>query len=138
VKTLTVDGFTVAPKQNQLISIGALSTDPNHSSFATPTTTALDLDRPLSAAVADDAVVGLGPAGNYNFAFHRNAIGLITRPLAMPIDGTGALSSVAIYNGLAVRVVITYDGKAQGHRVTVDHLCGVEQLDVNLGIPVLG
>lgn len=137
-KAMVIDGFSVAPKLSQLISIGALSTDPVYCAFETPTTTSLTLERPLYAAVLNDAAVCPGPAGNYNFAFHKNALALVTRPLAMPIAGTGALAYTAVYGGLALRVVITYDGKAQGHRVTVDHLCGVEVLDVNLGVPVLG
>ncbi len=102
------------------------------------TTTSLTLDRPLAAAVVDDAVLGRGPAGEYGFAFHRNALAFVTRPLATPRAGTGALSSVASYNGLGLRVTITYDGKAQGHRVTLDMLAGVKPLDVSLGVPVLG
>jgi len=135
-KTLVVDGFSVAPKIGQMVSFGA--TAGRYSALSTPTTTALDLSRPLDASVADDAVVGLGPAGDYSFAFHRNAISLVTRPLAPPAEGTGALSFVANYNGLAVRVTITYNGEKQGHLVTVDLLCGVKTLDTSLGCMILG
>lgn len=100
--------------------------------------TNLVTDRPLDAPLANGAVLGLGPTGEYGLAFHRNAIAFVTRPLATPRKGTGALSSVASYNGLGLRVTITYDGKAQGHRVTLDMLCGVKTLDTNLGCVVLG
>lgn len=140
-KALTVDGFSVAPKAGQLMTIGSGSTVAKYgiinsvdtNGTATPSTTEILPNRPLDAAAADDAVVGLGPAGGFNFAFHRNALALVSRPLATPAQGTGALSYVANYNGLAVRVTITYDGKAQGHRVTIDLLCGVKTLDANLG-----
>lgn len=133
VKTLTINGFSVAPKIGQLMSIGALSTDAVYGALSTPTTTAILPSRPLDAAAAHSAVVGIGPAGDYNFAFHRNAISLVSRPLAQPMKGTGALSHVANYNDLSVRVTITYNGTAQGHLVTVDLLCGVKTLDTRLG-----
>jgi len=131
-KDLVIDGFTVAPKTGQLISIGTAAD--RYSALSTPTTTALLPNRPLDAAAADDAVVGIGPAGEYCFGFHRNAIALVTRPLAQPRSGTGALSAVANYNGLSIRVVITYEGRKQGHLVTVDMLAGVKTLDTNLGV----
>ena len=96
------------------------------------------LDRPLKAAAADDAVIGYGVNGNYGFGFHKNALALVTRPLAAPRQGTGALSATANMNGLGIRVVITYDGNKQGHLVTVDLLAGVEVLDDKLGVPFFG
>ena len=36
---------------------------------------------------------------------------------------------MASYDGMAMRVTMTYDGKAQGTRVTFDLLCGVAILD---------
>jgi len=139
-KTLTVDGFTVAPKVGQLVSFGAAAPtkDNVYGALSTPTTVALLVDRALAAALSNNDVVGIGPAGDYGFAFHRNAVTLVTRPLAAPAAGTGALASVANYNSLAVRVVITYDGTKQGHLVTVDILGGIEVLDENLGVCVLG
>lgn len=126
---------TVTPiRGGQLVSDGA-----NYYSAIDGTdATNLVTDRPLAAALADNAVLGLGPTGEYGLAFHRNAIAFVTRPLATPRKGTGALSSVANYNGLGLRVTITYDGKAQGHRVTLDMLCGVKTLDTNLGCVILG
>lgn len=134
---LTVDGFSVAPKVGQLISLGTNY----HSSLTSrisPATTSVMLDRPIAADVANDAVVGIGPAGNYGFVFHRNATGFVSRPLALPRAGVGALGYVASYNGMSMRAVITYDGAAQGHRVTLDMLAGVAQFDSRLGFPVYG
>jgi hypothetical protein len=139
-KTMTVDGFSVAPRTGQLVSLdaNAVTSSNVYGALSTPTTTALLVDRGLAAAVSNNDVVGIGPSGDYGWAFHRNAVTLVTRPLAAPQAGTGALSSVAEYNSLSVRVVITYDGTKQGHLVTVDILGGVELLDANLGCLVLG
>ncbi len=80
----------------------------------------------------------IGPAGEFNLALHRNSIGLISRPLALPDPATGVRGAVANLNGIGVRTVITYDGVAQGHRVTVDLLAGVKTLDTDMGVTVLG
>lgn len=98
----------------------------------------LTLDRPLETALNNDDVINYGPDGDYNFAFHRNALALVNRPLAQPITGAGALSAVANYNNMSIRVVIQYDGNLQGHRVTLDSLFGVAKLDTNLGMVLLG
>jgi len=137
-KTMVIDGFTVAPKVGQLISLGIAGTDAVYGALSTPTTTGILLDRPLAAAHANDAFVAPGPAGAYNFAFHQNAMALVTRPLAAPQAGTGALSFTASYNGLSMRITITYDGSQQGHLVTCDLLCGVKVLQTGLGAVLLG
>lgn len=137
-KTLVTDGFAASPVTGQLISLGTSGSDPVYGALSTPTTTSLLLSRPLEQAAADDEFVAPGPPGNYNFAFHRNALALVTRPLAAPQAGTGALSFVASYNGLSMRVTITYDGRQQGHLVTCDMLCGVKVLDQRLGAVMLG
>lgn len=140
VKRVTFDGGIAAPVPGQLISFGA--TDGQRYGRMTmregASTTDVLLNRQLDAAVADDAVMGTGPSGNFNFSFHRNCISLVTRPLASPMSGTGAVSAVVSMDGIGVRVVISYDAKAQGHRVTVDLLAGVKTLDTDLGVPVLG
>jgi hypothetical protein len=95
------------------------------------------LDRPLEAALEDTDVVNYGPAFQYNFAFDRAALALVTRPLALPRSGTGASAGVSSFNDLSMRVVITYDGTAQGHLVTLDMLCGVKVLDEDRGAVML-
>ena len=96
------------------------------------------LDRPLDVARVTNAIISPYPTGKYNFAFQRNALALVSRPLAPPKSGTGALSAVVEYNDVAMRVTITYDGLKQGHLVTVDLLCGIAVLDSNLGAVMLG
>lgn len=126
----TVTGLKVG----QMVTSGTT----RYSAIGGTATTSLVLDRPTEAALADSAYLGRGPNGDFGFAFHKNALALVSRPLALPRQGTGALASVASYNGLGLRVTITYDGKAQGHRVTLDMLAGVKVLDTALGCPVLG
>lgn len=95
------------------------------------------LDRPLAGALTNAQKVGVFPDGDYNFSFHSNALALVTRPLAAPKTGSGAISAVVNENGIGVRVVITYDGKAQGHRVTIDLLAGIKVLNTKLGAVLL-
>lgn len=141
-KDMTIDTLSAAPKLAQFASFGTGSgRKENYSLVATPNSpalTSMSANRALAAAVSDNDVVGLGPDGNYNFGFHRNALALVTRPLAAPASGTGALSYVASYKGLSLRVTITYDGSKQGHLVTADCLLGVKVLDRRLGCVMLG
>jgi len=97
----------------------------------------IELDRPLEVAAANNDVVGYGPAGAYNFAFNRDALAMVVRPLAPPKAGAGALSGVADYNNLAMRITISYEGRGQGHLVTLDVLFGTKVLDTNLGAVLL-
>lgn len=136
-KDIVIDGFTVAPKSGQMITFGTTDSY-KYGAVNTPTTTSMLLDRSLEAAIADNAVVGIGPAGNYNFCFHRNAIAFVTRPLQLPLGGSGVQSAVANYGGLGLRVTIGYDMVKQGHRVTIDLLAGVKVLDTNLGCLMFG
>jgi len=139
-KRIKVDGTGVGTL-GQLV---AFSTDApvyiagEYCIVAIPAAGYIVLDRPLDFAIANDYIVEYGPIGNYNFAFHKNALALVTRPLAQPKSGTGALSGVANFNDLSMRVTITYDGTKQGHLVTLDVLAGVKVLDTNLGAVMLG
>lgn len=94
----------------------------------------LTLDRPLDSAIPDNGIVAVGPTGEYNLCFHRNAIALVNRPLALPQPGTGALAGIASNHNISMRVTITYNGEKQGHLVTVDGLFGYALLDVNKGL----
>ena len=93
----------------------------------------ITLDRPLDALLEHADKICYGPKGQYNFAFDRGALALVVRPLALPQAGTGAKAGVATYNDLSMRVTITYEGRGQGHLVTLDLLCGVKVLDVDRG-----
>lgn len=96
------------------------------------------LDRPLVETLVNGDAANLGPSGDYNFAFNRNAISLVTRPLAMPMQGIGAQSAVISYNGLSMRATLSYDTRSEGTRVNLGMLCGVKVLDTNQGCVLLG
>ncbi len=139
---IAVDG-TGVPVVGQLVSFN--DGDGATGSIRTPeyvitdvTGSTIQLDRPLETALANEDLVCYGPNGDFNFAFHRNAIALVNRPLALPMAGVGARSAVVEYNGLSMRVTISYQGVSQGHLVTLDSLFGVKQLDVNLGCLMYG
>lgn len=144
-KLITVSGFSSnAPKTGQMISFGAgaYSNEQTYGSLHLQSggdaETTLFLDKPLGAAISNSDVVGVGPAGNFNFVFHRNALALVSRPLALPPAGMGVLAAIANYNGLSVRITMHYDGDLQATVVSVDTLIGVKILDTNLGFVMYG
>lgn len=132
---LTVDGITTAPEPGTMVMFGTSGTSDVYSVISA-TTTSLTLNRPLSAALANNDVIGFGPSGLYNFAFDNGALALVTRPL--PPAMIGALSAVVNYNGLSMRSTITYEHKPQAHMVTLDLLCGTAVLDSARGGVLLG
>lgn len=147
-KALAIDAFAIAAKRGQLASIGA--TGYPYGTVGTPTTTSMKLSRGLDAAAANDAVVAPGPAGEFGFAFHRNAVAFVSNPMSTPPEGTGAVGAIATNgmgevdekgnetgSGLVVRVTMAYDYKKQGTVVTVDLLCGIAILDESLGMLVM-
>lgn len=81
-----------------------------------------------------DAAAESASAESLALAFHRNAIALVTRPLAMPL-GTSNASSVS-YDGLGLRVVYGYDIKTKTDTVSIDMLCGAAMLDKRLAVAI--
>ena len=74
-----------------------------------------------------------------NLAFHRDALALVTRPLALP--DTRAWASWppwSRHNGIGMRVLMQYDINAGGTVVNCDILAGVAVLNSGLCVPVLG
>ena len=131
-EVIAIDGVTGAPQLGQLVSFGGQ----NYGLVGEASATAVELDRPVESALADNQPIFLGPSGEYSFAFHKNALALVTRPLAQPTAGTGARTFVASYNGLTMRATISYDGGYQCTRVTLDLLCGVKALNTAMGVIV--
>lgn len=127
--------FGLTPQVGQLVSFG--SSTITYCIIKVNSTTSITLDRPIEANIGSGDTVNLGPPGGYNFAFHRNALTMVSRPLARPREGTGAMSDVVNFNNISLRVVMTYDGNAQGTLVTIDVLFGIKKLDVNLGAAML-
>jgi hypothetical protein len=73
-----------------------------------------------------------------NLAFHRDALALVTRPLALPDTRAGVMAGHAAYNGITMRVLAQYDINAGGLIVNCDILAGVAVLNSGLLVPVLG
>lgn len=65
-----------------------------------------------------------------SIAFHKNAIALVTRPLALPLGTKNA--SIQSYDGFGLRVVYGYNMSTKTDTVSIDMLCGVKLLDNNL------
>ena len=96
------------------------------------------LDRPLENAVNNADLAFPGPAGAMNLAFHRNAIALVTRPLAIPNNAMGVSAHVGVYNDIAMRVSMQYSIANGGTMVNLDILAGVAILDTNLAVVLQG
>lgn len=137
LKEIVIDGTSVAPRVGQAITFGANTTGAIYTVLEATLTTIL-LDRPLEAALLDDAQVNLGPAGNFNFFFTRNAIALVVRPLAAPKAGAGALATTISTESMTMRVTIAYLPLKQAHLVTLDFLAGIKVLDPTLGLVMGG
>ena len=63
-------------------------------------------------------------------AFHRNAIALVSRNLALPMGAANAAYASA--GGLGVRVVYDYDAATKTDKISFDVIYGVKALDEDL------
>ena len=131
--------FTHAAGDNlqvgQLISFGTTTRHTytiveNYPSLQTSTTTTVLLDRPLEATVASGADAFPGPAGAMCPVLHQDAIAFVSRP--MREKNKGAVSAVAQYGGIGIRVSMQDELSSSGTRVVVDLLAGVSVLNVDL------
>jgi len=68
-----------------------------------------------------------------SFAFHRNAITLVTRPLPPVPAGMGAVSTTQSLDDISMRVTNSYEHRFKGVVVSFDLLYGVKLMDANLG-----
>ena len=70
--------------------------------------------------------------GDYtpSIAFHKNAMALVTRPLALP--NGAAKAAIVNYDGFGLRVVYGYDMNTKTDTISIDMLCGVKLLDNKL------
>jgi len=94
-------------------------------------------DRPLDSAITAGDVMGYGPNGGFGFALTRNAVTMVTRPLALPPSGAGVQSAVMSYNGISLRATMGYDLNSQATIVTIDLLMGFAKTDEDQGLIVL-
>jgi len=144
VQSVQVTGYVNPPQIGQLVAFGTgtgrvtytviESYTANTDGTPNPlgTCQAIYVDRPLEVAITDGDKSYPGPAGALNMAFHRNAIALVTRPLAIPNNAMGVLSHVGVYNDIAMRVSMQYSIQSGGTVVNLDILAGVAILDTNL------
>lgn len=73
---------------------------------------------------------------SHSLAFHRNAIALVTRPLALPMGDNRA--AIVQKGGLGVRVVFGYDQDTKKNIVSVDMIYGVKTLDASMAVKLVG
>ena len=74
----------------------------------------------------------IAKTGNYvpSIAFHKNAMALVTRPLALP--NGAAKAAIVNYDGFGLRVVYGYDMNTKTDTISMDMLGGVKLLDDKL------
>lgn len=71
-----------------------------------------------------------------NMFFHRDALVLATRPLALAPAGWGVYQTTMDEDGLGLRVTMSYDPDLLGAKFTVDVLFGVGELRDSFGVVV--
>ena len=74
--------------------------------------------------------------GSLNIAMHRNALALVTRPLATT-HAAGIEFGVQEDYGMGIRVAMQHKIN-EGLVVAVDLLAGLAVLDTRLAVPLLG
>jgi hypothetical protein len=127
---LTPGANQYVPKAGNFIKVNGVM----YAVVDVPAANTLLLDRPLEAIItAASHKIQTVPNGSYSFAFHRDCMTAVIRPLAPTRAGAGALSAVASANGLSVRAQMWYSGVKQTMQVSLDFLMGVKVLDTNLG-----
>lgn len=140
---VNVDGYTAgkAPQVGQLIAFGTGASRRTYTvieSTDNGSNADLYLDRPLEVALADGDAAFPGPYGSFNWALHREALALVTRPLALPNERMGVMADIATHNDISMRVTMQYDIQAGGTVVNLDILGGVAVLDDRLAVVLLG
>jgi hypothetical protein len=142
VEGMVLTGWNTAPQIGQMVAFGTGSGRVTYTVIESYLSSAgqqtVYLDRPLEQTVNSADLCFPGPAGALNMAFHRNAIALVTRPLAIPNNAMGVLSHVGVYNDIAMRVSMQYSIASGGTVVNLDILAGVAVLDTNLCVVLQG
>jgi len=142
-KWIHVDG-TGVPKLGQIVSFQDASNNLHADEYVIVDVKAVSsdyeirLDRPLVTALANDDIINYGPTGDINFAFQRNAIALVNRPLATPSVPSGARVAVARSHNMSMRVILAYDNNYKALTVSIDSLFGIKTLDTQYGFVVYG
>ena len=141
-KEVVLDGWTNAPQVGQLIAFGTSTNRRTYtiieSYLSGSGEQSVLLDRPLEVALTNNQLAFPGPVGDFNWVMNRNALALVTRPLANPPQGSGVMSVVRSYNDMVLRLQLAYDPLKQATRFNVDLLYGIALLDEQLGLILLG
>jgi len=87
---------------------------------------------------ADNAVVTRIAGHTPNLAFHKTALGFVTRPLEIPMGVGQGQAEIVQYGGLGLRLVSSYDISAKKDVISIDLLCGAKTLDATRAVRVLG
>lgn len=141
---ILVDGWNTgkAPQAGQMIAFGNSGSRRTYtiieSNLNTSGVQAIYLDRPLEIALVNDDAAYPGPTGSFNWAFHRDALALVSRPLALPNGRFGVMAQNGVHNNVTMRVGMQYDLKNGGTVVNLDMLCGVAVLDTALAVVLQG
>lgn len=144
IEHVIVDGHTAnkGPQVGQLIAFGTGGSRKVYTVIeienTSTTETKIWLDRPLESALVDDQAAFPGPEGSFNWAFYKDAIALVTRPLALPDQAMGVKAGIATHNGVSMRVTMQYSLTAGGTLVNMDILAGVAVLDEDMAVVLLG
>lgn len=88
----------------------------------------LTIDQPLMADYDGEEVTVVNAPTSV--AFHRNALALVTRNLALPMGASNAAYASA--GGLGVRVVYDYDSATKTDKISFDVIYGVKDLEPSL------
>lgn len=86
----------------------------------------VDQDIPATFTATDAFLIKKAHA----LGFHRNGLALVTRALELPLGNSN--SYVASADGLAVRVVFSYDPDTKQDKISFDVLYGIQALDEDL------
>ena len=87
----------------------------------------LEIDTPMLRGVNQEVVAITAPT---SLAFHRNAIALVSRNLALPMGAANAAYASA--GGLGVRVVYDYDSATKTDKISFDVIYGIQELEPEL------
>ena len=87
----------------------------------------LTIDEPLMRSANEEVTVVNAPT---SVAFHRNALALVSRNLALPMGAANAAYASA--GGLGVRVVYDYDSTTKTDKISFDVIYGIQELEPQL------
>lgn len=102
--------------------------------FVTGGTGTLEIDQKLMTDASKAPVTIINSPNSV--AFHRNAIALVTRNLALPMGAANAAYASA--GGLGVRVVYDYDSATKTDKISFDVIYGIKELEPSLVCGIKG